>query len=113
MAGVVVDMSKLIEYQKPYADATLKNMRKDDLIRYIRSIEYNLNVAITWNRQQAENVKDWKPVVYAHWEKHYDENGEIKSYLTCSHCHYPVSSKFWVEGKYCPNCGAEIKNKGE
>ena len=73
--SVVVDLSKLIEYQKPYADSTLRNMRKDKLIQYIRELEYNRDVAISWNRQQAENVKDWEPVVRCKDCKWY-RNGE-------------------------------------
>ena len=92
--SVVVDLSKLIEYQKPYADSTLRNMRKDKLIQYIRELEYNRDVAISWNRQQAENVKDWEPVVRCKDCKHH----KYGKYCECCAGH---PEYIWEDDDFC------------
>lgn len=59
--SVLVDTGNLMSPCKPYSDSTLKNMRKDDLIEYIRTLEKNHDVAVAFNAQQAKNMKDWGP----------------------------------------------------
>lgn len=50
------------------ADSTLRNMRKDDLIEYIRTLEHNYNVAVSFNENQARYIESlgvlpiWIPV---------------------------------------------------
>lgn len=51
------DMSKVGNRVKPKADATLRGMKKDQLIEYIRDLEYNYNVAVAFNEQQAQNFQ--------------------------------------------------------
>lgn len=53
---MVVDVGEVKRYLKPKADSTLSNMRKADLIKYIRCLEHNYNVAVSFNNQQAENI---------------------------------------------------------
>jgi len=43
--------------QKKYSDSTLKTWSKDELIRYIRNLERNYDVAIWFNEQQARNFE--------------------------------------------------------
>ena len=42
---------------KPKAYSTLCNMRKDELIEYIRLLEENHNTAVAFNHQQAKNFE--------------------------------------------------------
>lgn len=55
--GMVVDIGIVKNHIKPKADSTLRNMRKDDLIEYIRCLENNYNVAVSFNNQQAKNIE--------------------------------------------------------
>ena len=54
---MVVDIGIVKNHIKPKADSTLRNMRKDDLIEYIRCLENNYNVAVSFNTQQAKNIE--------------------------------------------------------
>lgn len=54
---VVVDLEKCMRPIKQKAYSTMCNMRKQDLIDYIRELEHNYNVAIAYNEQQAQNVE--------------------------------------------------------
>lgn len=53
---MVVDIGIVKRHIKPKADSTLRNMRKDDLIEYIRCLENNYNVAVSFNNQQEKNI---------------------------------------------------------
>ena len=39
------------------SDSTLNNMKKEDLIKYIRNLEHNYNVAVDFNIQQVKNFE--------------------------------------------------------
>lgn len=54
---VLVDMNLLFTPVKPKADSTLNNMKKSELIEYIRTLEHNHNVAVAFNEQQARNIE--------------------------------------------------------
>lgn len=54
---VVVDMSTLMTQIKPKADSTLYNMKKSELIEYIRCLEHNYNVAVSFNENQARYIE--------------------------------------------------------
>ena len=54
---MVVDVGVVRNYIKPKADTTLYNMRKDDLIEYIRTLEHNYNVAVSFNENQAKYIE--------------------------------------------------------
>ena len=41
---------------KPYADSTLRGMRKADLIKYVRCLERNYNAAVSFNENQARRI---------------------------------------------------------
>ena len=52
------DLSKVgLPRTKVYSDATLKAMRKSELISYIRILEKNYDDAVFFNEQQARNVE--------------------------------------------------------
>ena len=64
---VLVDISAIRCPHKPLADSTLNNMKKSDLIEYVRMMEKNANAATAMLNQQYENVKNmhlakWIPV---------------------------------------------------
>lgn len=65
---MLVDIGEVKKHIKPKADSTLLNMRKDDLIEYIRTLEHNYNVAVSFNENQARYIEslgvlpNWIPV---------------------------------------------------
>ena len=99
---MVVDIGEVKRHIKPKADSTLRNMRKDDLIEYIRCLEHNYNVAVSFNENQAKYIEslDAAPVVHGRWIP--CENGGYY----CSHCDRRVA--FLIHNKYCSNCGAKM-----
>ena len=46
-----------------HSTATLMGLTKRELVEYVRMAEHNQEVAEETLNQQAENVKDWIPVV--------------------------------------------------
>lgn len=48
---------------KPLADSTLHSMTKKEIIELLRIAEHNAKVSHEQVEQQAENLKDWVPVV--------------------------------------------------
>ena len=46
-----------------HSTSTLMGLTKKELIEYVRMAEHNQEVAEETLKQQAENVKDWMPVV--------------------------------------------------
>lgn len=81
------------------SDATLNGMTKKQLIEYVRMCEHNYDIAEETLRQQAENVKDWRPVKLGYWKRNVD--GET----TCSYCGYVPK---WDADKFCAGCGAKM-----
>ena len=65
---MIVDVGVVKNHIKPKADSTLYNMRKTDLIKYIRTLEHNYNVAVSFNENQAKYIESlgvlpkWIPV---------------------------------------------------
>lgn len=57
---------------KPLADSTLLHMTKKELIELLRTAEYNAEVSQEYVAQQAENLKDWEPVVHCRDCKHFN-----------------------------------------
>lgn len=55
---------------KKYNDSTLMKMTKAELIEQLRCAEHNREVAEEALAQQAENLKDWEPVVHCKDCKH-------------------------------------------
>ena len=55
--GMVVDIGEVKRHIKPKADSTLHNMKKDDLVKYIRTLEHNYNVAVSFNENQAKYIE--------------------------------------------------------
>lgn len=53
----LIDVTAIRRHAKPKADSTLRNMKKDELIEYIRMLEYNFNVSESFLDQQAKNFE--------------------------------------------------------
>ena len=90
-----------------HSTATLMGLTKKELVEYVRMAEHNQEVAEETLNQQAENVKDWKPVVHGRWKesKNLDE-----CFWVCSNCKF--TSEALAAPKiynYCPNCGADMR----
>ena len=56
----LVDLATIKKAIKPKADSTLNNMKKADLIDYIRCLENNYNTAVWFNENQARYVESLK-----------------------------------------------------
>ena len=67
--GVLLDLSQVGEYCTAKADSTLYNMKKEDLIKYIRTLEHNYNVAVSFNEQQVKNFLDIENRIVEELEK--------------------------------------------
>ena len=87
---------------KPLADSTLHSMTKKELIELLRTAEHNAKVSQEWVAQQAENLKDWKPVVHGRWMPFYSRTAGDMQY--CSVCKIGFDAKT----DYCPRCGAKM-----
>ena len=81
------------------SDATLNGMSKKQLIDYVRMCEHNYDIAEETLRQQAENVKDWRPVKYGYWKRN------VSGELNCSYCGYEPK---WDDDNFCACCGAKM-----
>ena len=96
-----------------HSEATLMGLTKKELVEYVRMAEYNQDVAEETLKQQAENVKDWMPVMHGRWVV-LDECSNEGAY--CSVCHKKVYRVCYgnckMKSKYCPNCGAKMDLEG-
>lgn len=113
---MVVDIGEVKRHIKPKADSTLRNMRKDDLIEYIRCLENNYNVAVSFNENQAKYIEslDVEPVVHAFWEIYNEDSDDYwKRGWRCSHCkgYHFHNGGMIKKYKRCPNCGAHMDLK--
>ena len=54
---MIIDTSVIKKAIKPKADSTLHNMKKSELIEYIRCLENNYNTAIWFNENQAKYIE--------------------------------------------------------
>lgn len=84
-----------------YSDSTLKNLKKDTLIKYIRVLEENLRNAYERLDNQAKILHDSEPVKHGKW-KSYPECGTTR----CSECDWTIE-ECWGS-KFCPDCGAKM-----
>ena len=113
---MVSDIGEVKRHIKPKADSTLQNMRKDDLIEYIRCLEHNYNVAVSFNENQAKYIEslDVAPVVHGCWIDKtvwYGRMGYMRT--QCSVCgtvypHKPGSRGDGKGRKFCEECGAKM-----
>lgn len=86
------------------SDATLNGMTKKMLIEYVRMCEHNYDIAEETLRQQAENVKDWRPARRGKWVETV-VRGTPSIY--CSMC--GSESPVYYTLDFCPNCGAKME----
>ena len=92
---------------KPLADSTLLRMPKKEIIELLRTAEHNAKVSQEWVAQQAENLKDWKPVVHGRWIPHDRVFGD--DFLVCSKCQFVSEDRSTRRYyHYCPHCGAKM-----
>lgn len=54
---MITDFGGVKQRIKPLANSTLMNMRKADLVAYIRTLEHNYNVAVEFNENQARYIE--------------------------------------------------------
>lgn len=90
---------------KPLADSTLHSMTKKEIIELLRIAEHNAKVSQEQVEQQAENLKDWVPVVHGEWLLRHEGYGH---YWKCSACHKNPCMYVTQNTNYCPNCGAKM-----
>ena len=82
---MVIDVGVVKNHIKPKADSTLYNMRKVDLIEYIRTLEHNYNVAVSFNENQARYIESlgFNGVVFC---KDCEHSYEGVANLMCGRC---------------------------
>lgn len=82
---MVVYIGVVRNYIKPKAHSTLYNMRKVDLIEYIRTLEHNYNVAVSFNENQAKYIESlgFAGVVHCKECKHFAHNLENDTFCRC------------------------------
>lgn len=107
--------------KKPYADSTLRNMTKAQLIQVIRDYEHNYAALYEANeRGAAWALEKFKIGGFelseerkcGEWHDHYQIDSEYYV-VTCSVCGCTSSfTDAWLPS-YCPNCGAEMKGARE
>ena len=93
---MVVDIGEVKRHIKPKADSTLYNMRKSDLIEYVRTLEHNYNVGATFLENQAK----------------YIESLEMVQVVRCKDCiHYKTQRKSAHRHVTTPYCcrGTTVK----
>lgn len=110
-------------YVKTLSDSTLMQMKKKDLIEYVRICERNLANAYATLDQQAENFKkllDEQERPKGRWIETTKLflNGQEAKFGTCSSCYeswflgededylFEEISEMW---DFCPNCGADMR----
>lgn len=96
---------------KPLADSTLHNMTKKEIIELLRIAEHNAKASQEKVEQQAENLKDWVPVVHGRW----DDSGRYtfpsgNAAVRCTNCGCALTeSEYRLNNwNYCPVCGAKM-----
>lgn len=102
---------------KKYSDSTLLSLPKKELLLHLRAAEHNRDVAEQTLEQQAKNMKDWQPVRRGRWET--KETALGKKYTVCSACDTACVRRAedgellnldMTGAKYCPWCGAKMKD---
>lgn len=64
-----MDFNQIGKHCKELSDSTLNNMRKDELIKYIRTLEHNYNVSVDFNIQQVRNFEKMENRIIEEIEK--------------------------------------------
>ena len=105
---MVVDIGEVRKLIKPKADSTLRNMRKNDLIEYVRCLEHNYNVAVSFNENQAKYIEslDVVEVVHGRWVHVPSSDMMTGKAYKCSECNKMLYGSFMPN--YCQNCGAKM-----
>ena len=109
---MVVDIGEVKRYIKPKADSTLRNMRKDDLIEYIRCLEHNYNVGATFLENQARYIEslDVAKVVHGRWIPVPSSDMMTGKAYKCSECNKMRYGSYMPN--YCQCCGAKMDGDG-
>ena len=89
---------------RKYSDSTLLSMTKAELVDQLRCAEHNREVAEEALAQQAENIKDWEPVVHGRWR----EAGPLLECPFCGEIYSRLGGNSGKSWNYCPNCGARM-----
>lgn len=120
---MVVNTEEIKRHIKPKADSTLRNMRKDDLIEYVRCLEHNYNVGATFLENQARYIESLVVPGRGCWMTDEADAGEPGGYeafieVHCSECRYSIGIEDgeygWYYGdpfpfNFCPCCGADMR----
>lgn len=96
---------------KKYSDSTLMKMTKAELIEQLRCAEHNREVAEEALAQQAENLKDWEPVVHCKNCKHKGWVQEPCHGKSIDYCRVWDCTLWDLETNFCSY--GERKNAGE
>lgn len=78
---------------RKYSNSTLMRMTKAELIGQLRCTEHNREVAEEQLAQQAENVKDWVPVVHCKDCQYYRTGPLLTPNKFCFRLKHPISGQ--------------------
>lgn len=81
---------------KPLSDSTLMSVTKKQIIENLRIAEHNFFAAEEALAQQAENVKNWVPVVRCSECRYYCEHDGYH-YCMIPDTYYPDDSEFFCK----------------
>lgn len=99
---------------KSYSDSYLMSMTKAQIIDCLRTAEHNFFATEQSFNQQMENVKDWQPVIHAHWIPQFVSRRGLSYLFMCSNCNECTSTNNRVlncSDKFCKHCGAKMDGK--
>lgn len=105
--------------KKPYADSTLRNMTKAQLIQVIRDYEHNYAVLYEANERgiaaaekmiQDEPAVDVKLVVKGEKVEIDGFDRDWVHWYRCSVCGYDA---LFLEDNYCSHCGADLRGDND
>ena len=78
-------------------------------------IESDMKVVTVEDIKSAPTA-DVKPIVYGEWKfANKEEVGELErfNYKVCSICGYGYLIQWFLDAKFCPNCGADMRKESE
>ena len=98
-------MKYLPNGQQVYTDSTMKSWTKEDLVKYVRMCERNIEILAARVNNQAKLLKENMHAnsaskVQSHWRT----ARNISGFVACDKCGYWCRTK----SKYCPDCGAKM-----
>lgn len=91
---MIHDLNQFGLHVKAKATSTLNNMKKADLIKYIRELEHNYNMTVDFNEQQARNIEAMLK------EKRDEDRTNMKVYIVMEDAGYEGDNDVTILGVF-------------